>query len=179
MQFYRGRTLCEYIEIDNFIELVILQYQKMSDKETNNIVDLFVAADLDYNGLLTFDEFDMIVNATEPQITDKYHMQKIFTEFSDVTDDSLEYLSIEKLASLSVQNKLFTTESISKLLKKPINGQFTEEGELVKKVFARMKEIFIARLKIVGQPIEEWNNKLNQFTKRFNKDDYSAKCIFF
>ncbi len=131
---------------------------------------------MDLNGVLTVDEFTMIILALEPQIDVAELTEKLFAEYADMTDSAVEYLSLEKLAALAVKNGLFGVVSQTRLLGK-VAGDFGSEFEFIEAVFGSVRPMFKERLVRAGQDVSEWDAKMDEYKKRLMSNEYSRKCI--
>ncbi len=97
-----------------------------------------------------------------------------------MTDDSVEFLSVEKLAAISVKTGLFSKEAQARLLGK--DGDFAAEANMVKALVPSMRNIFTGRMRKAGAvtgsaEMNKWEMRINELEKRAGIDSYSKRCI--
>lgn len=127
------------------------------------------------NGLITFEEFDIMFRALEPSAYNDAKSKKLFAEYADLTDDCTEFLSLGKFAALAAKNHIFS-EANQLLFFGGKFDNFEEKSKYVKKNCKSDIEFFKKRLLKVGLFDEKWKNRFEEIGQRSQNSDYPPKC---
>ncbi len=132
---------------------------------------------MDLNGLLTLDEFEVLLQELEPELHSGGQAAVLFEEFAHLTDNRVEYLSLSGLASMATKYGILSNEAQRGLLGNGCSSDFGLEVQFVREVYPEMRQIFLRRLASSAQKAETWEARLTEYETRLKTSTYSNKCM--
>jgi hypothetical protein len=138
----------------DFLEANLRTYVFYLEHSKHQVKDLFDSMDLDNDGFLNFEEFQLIFRNLEKKSFTEFYANSLFTAYADIVAESngVQYPAISylKFAALSAEKGLFQNEAQEQLL------QVEESG-----VDNALEQIFLNHAKIFKNI--EWKiNKLRE-----------------
>ncbi len=129
------------------------------------------------NGVLTQDEFEMLVAAMEPpNALGKKTAASVFKEFADLTEGNVEFLSLGRLAALAAKYHVLTAKTQARFLGEELAHDFARETLLLREIYDGMEKVIRERLSKAGALDEAWEARLEESAKRVRGKDYSDRC---
>jgi len=96
------------VDIDEFLEKIIIRYKVMMNRGKETWMTAFKAADLDNDKKVTISEFSAILKYMETEKYDEKKIEEIFTTQYDIVDGDNVALSFERFLSVAFEYNIFS-----------------------------------------------------------------------
>ncbi len=115
----------------------------------------------------------------ETQAYSHEYAARLFSEYADIDDDNVEYLSVEKLAALAVKANLFSAKAQTRLIGQCSTNYAAEHKfllEVAPALSARVAERLRRADAYKDGGEEVWGKRLREFEIRASSEKYSFRC---
>ncbi|OMJ66730.1 hypothetical protein SteCoe_36334 [Stentor coeruleus] len=112
-------TKTVYVDIDEFLELVIEKYHMHKNENYSFLKFIYEAGDLNEDGYLQIQEFELLVkHLSTISLAEGRRLFQTFSEtFLSEDDYEVKAISLENLFELNLQHKIFSSEKVFQLTK--------------------------------------------------------------
>ncbi|OMJ90069.1 hypothetical protein SteCoe_7650 [Stentor coeruleus] len=119
IKIFDKATRTTYVDIDEFLELVIEKYHTHKNENYSFLKYIYEAGDLNEDGYLQIQEFELLVKhlSTISQAEGRSLFQSYSETFLSEDDYEVKAISLENLFELNLQHKIFSSEKVFQLTK--------------------------------------------------------------
>ena len=104
------------IRVDYFLTKILLLHRVYKGKGKGHLLSIFDACNFDRNGVLSSDEFSVLVKNIEPERFDMNQIMDIYTANEEVLDSDNVGITFERFVTLSLENNYFQSEKQMKFI---------------------------------------------------------------